>query len=470
MSNAGASNDGQQKTNPQKSTEIWNRVGHVEITAFQGTGSKTFNFDGLDFKFEVSTILGRVPEGNMSVSICGLSQDTANQLITICNVRQALAERKTLKLYAGYADPENEHYKGDLIAAMDIVNASITTPPPDIWLQITGVYAAWLNDRMFAVDVMNLSEAKDNADIKREATSSESSWALASEKAKTDKNALLTNFRKEKKLNYVPIEMALQEICKGLNAVAEKIQRKTKYTYDISRVQPKRKSFIKGKTKRFEFKGSLAELPTKVSEYYKVLAMWEERDDNTICLAVYPDPKHVPYLSEQEKVYVEGATIKFLDVDHGLIGIPKLKDSIKLECRCYLDSKIKAGDYVSVKSEMMPQIYEYGQNIKPSNKTLANQWGSSRWRKDKDTGKTVAEDQDTIKAYQIMKIKYRGHLRGNEWFCDIEARRPDIIAERIDEVKPRAIWLTEDAAGKLKQLGWEYDPKTGDMKKMLNKK
>lgn len=446
---------GQKKSNENKSTEMWNRVGHVEITIFQGKGSKTFNFDGLDFKFSVSTILGRIPEGNMTVSICGLSQDTANQIITLCNVMQALNQRKTLKLYAGYADPENKDYKGELLAVMDIVNATITTPPPDVWLQITAVYAAWLNDRVFAIDIMDFSKEKEVKQYEQ--------VMMATSITGYTQEAEYKEGRKTAR--YVKIDDALKQICDGLNMISEKYDRNTRYTYDTSRVSAKRKrrSYVKGKTKRFEFSGTLSQIPTKVAEYYKVLAIWEYRDDNTICLAVYPDPKHYPYLSQQEKTYVDGSTIKFLDVDHGLIGIPKLKDSIKLECRCFLDGQIKAGDYVSVKSEMIPVIYDMGQNIKPANKTLANQWGSYKWRVDKDTKKVIDEDKDTIKAYQIMKIKYTGHLRGNQWFCDIEARRPELIQDRIEEVKPATLWLTEDQA-KL-QKGWTYDEETGEMRK-----
>ena len=463
MSSAANGQKGQQQSNPDKSNEIWNRVGHVEITIFKGTGSKTFNFDGLDFKFSVSTILGRVPEGNMSVSICGLSQDTANQIVTLCNMMQALNERKTLKLYAGYADPENDKYKGELLATMDIVNATISTPPPDIWLQITAVYAAWLNDKPFAIDIMDIKEEKVEKKI-------ESDYSVTSRGTAGSNMQLQWNTTIKKTARYLPLKNVLAEIVKVLNEFSSFHGREVKYTYDMSSIEKrynkkhaKMSSSVPGKTRRFAFSGTLEKIPTKVSEYYKVLAMWEYRDDNTVCLAIYPDPKYAKGLSDKEKIFVEGALIKFLDVDHGLIGIPRLKDSIKLECRCFLDGMIKPGDYVSVKSEMLPVIYDMGQNMKPSNKSLAAQWGSANWRKDKDTGETVAEDKDTIKAYQIMKIKYHGHLRGNEWYCDIEARRPDIIQNRIEEATPETIRLTEDYS-KFAE-GWDYDEKTGELTK-----
>lgn len=463
MISASNEHKGQQQSNPDKSNEIWNRVGHVEITIFKGTGSKTFNFDGLDFKFSISTILGRVPEGNMSVSICGLSQDTANHIVTLCNIMQALSERKTLKLYAGYADPENEKYKGELLATMDIVNATITTPPPDIWLQITAVYAAWLNDKPFAIDIMDISEEKKTESISV-VGSSTTGYTQSSTSTRTTRTA-----------RYLPLKKVGEQIVKILNEFSTFHGREVKYTFDMTSIEKrynkkhaKMSSSVPGKTRRFAFSGTLEQIPTKVSEYYKVLAMWEYRDDNTICLAIYPDPKYARGLMDKEKIFVEGALIKFLDVDHGLIGIPKLKDSIKLECRCFLDGKIKPGDYVSVRSEMLPVIYDMGQNMKPSNKALSEQWGSASWRKDKDTGETVAEDKDTIKAYQIMKIKYQGHLRGNEWYCDIEARRPDIIQNRIEEVTPETIRLTEDYSKIME--GWVLNEKTGELtKKMLTK-
>ena len=439
---------GQQQSNTTNSKEIWNRVGHVELTIFSDTDAQTYDFDGLDFKFSISTILGRIPEGNMSVSICGLSQDTANQIVTLCNVFQALQKRKTLKLYAGYADPENKNYRGDLIAVMDVINATITTPPPDIWLQITAVYAGWLNDQNFTIEVTNLSMGEKSFVAGQSTTGY----------TQTVENAPVP------RAQYVSLEDSLKEICKGLNELNKKLERKVTYSYDVSRV--KYKGFVPGKTRRFSFNGSLAQIPTKVSEYYKVHAMWEERDDNAVCLAVYPDPQHVVGLSPKEKKYVQGATIKFLDVDHGLIGIPKLKDSIKLECRCFLDGKLKAGDYVSVRSEMLPVIYEYGQAINPSNKTLAKNWGGEDWDKD-ENGNVTPESKDTIKAYQIMKIKFTGHLRGNEWYCDIEARRPDMISERVDEnIKPRPIRLVETIPEKWR--GWRINEETGELLRPLN--
>lgn len=431
-------------------SEIWHRVGHVEITLFKGSQSKTYNFEGLDFKFNVSQILGRVPEGNMTVSICNLSQDTANEIITLCNVQQALKERKTLKLYAGYADPNNDKYKGELIAVMDIINATITTPPPDVWLQITGVYAAWLNDRTFAIDIMDLTEIKEKKGIVK--TVGMTTWGH-SQVAEYDK--------KTRKAKYLKISQVLKEICKGLNELSEYRQSKFKYTYDLTRVAPHWKMREKdpesgetkevGKTRRFAFVGTLAEIPTKVAEYFKVLCMWEYRDNDTLCLMVYPDPKYIARLTEEEKkLKVNGRLVKFLDIEHGLIGIPKLKDSIKLECRCFLDGRIQAGDYVSVRSQMVPVIYEFGQPIKTGDSRVANSWD--------DRG------NETVKVYQIMKIKYSGHLRGNQWYCDIEARRPELVEQRIEEVKPQVLWLTEDMAKYSK--GWKYNEETGDMIKL----
>lgn len=446
MAKTGANQSGQQQSDSKSTDAIWNRVGHVEVIVWNGATAQQYDFDGLDFKFSVTQILGRMPEGNMSVSICGLSQDTANKLVTLCSSHEALIKRKTLKLYAGYADPENKNYKGELLATMDIINATIISPPPDIWLQITAVYAGWLNDLKVAFDIMN---------IVTKSTLGSATY--------TDNPKLGTPFSFSI-AEYVTLEDCLKKICEGLNKLQDKRGVTVRYKYDMSGVidgvvpgtdEPTYN--VPGATRRFGFRGTLAQIPTKVSETYKVNTIWETRDDNNIYLAVYPDPRYVKGLSEKEKSkFTRGRTIKFLDVDHGLIGIPKLKDAIKLECRCFLDGKIKAGDYVSVKSEMLPVIYEYGEKMKPSNKSLAKKWGSANWKS--------KEDEGTIKAYEIMRIKYTGHLRGNEWYCDIEARRPSSVislTKEKAEAGPRTIMLTEDFAKKLD--GWEYDEGTGAM-------
>lgn len=431
---------GQQKTNSQGNSEIWYRVGHVEVVIFQETGYETYDFDGLDFKFSVSQILGRVPEGNMSVSICGLSLDTANKIVTLCNVREALRKRKLLKLYAGYADPENKDYKGELIAAMDIINATISTPPPDIWLQIKAVYAGWQNDCKFVIDVMDPGKKKrvQRPDGKQDILPTE--------------------------LLYVYADDVMNQSCIALNKFQDKRGGDVRYDYDVT---PLEKTFGKsvsnhvaapGRTRHFTFRGTLAELPTRISETYKILCVWEIRDDGKMYLVGYPDPKHAPALSEEQKKnsLQQGSMIKFLDVDHGLIGIPKLKDSIKLECRCFLDGKIQAGDYVSVRSQLMPAIYESGEPVKPSNQALAYNWGGWDSKGEEERG-----NWGTVKAYQIMKIKYSGHLRGSEWFCDIEARRPSMQRTESPEGPIYSIRLTEDWSKKLE--GWKVDEVTGEM-------
>ena len=446
MANTSASKSGQIQSASQTNNAIWNRVGHVEVLIWEGQTARQYNFEGLDFKFSVSQILGRKPEGNMSVSICGLSQDTANKLVTLCNTKEALLKRKTLKLYAGYSDPENDQYKGELIATMDIINATIVSPPPDIWLQITAVYAGWLNDLKVAIDIMNLKPVK------------------------TLGSATVTNTPQRgtafsyTKADYVTLEQCLEEICKGLNLLQDKRDVKVRYKYDLSAIEGNVEGVYNysGSTRHFTFADTLEQIPTKISETYKVNAIWETRDDNDIYLAVYPDPRYAKDLSDKEKNrFTRGKNIKFLDVEHGLIGIPKLKDSIKLECRCFLDGKIKAGDYVSVKSIMLPVIYEMGENIKPSNKSLAADWGQSSWQND--------GDKDTIKAYQIMKIKYSGHFRGNDWYCDIEARRPTAVTSLKGEGEPapRPIRITENYA-KIAE-GWTYNKTTGAMTKKANK-
>lgn len=423
------------------------RVGYVEILVWQGEKAKTFTFEGHDFKFKVSHVLGRMPEGNATISICNVSQETANELVTVCNIREALARRKTIKLYAGYRDPNNENYKGDLIATMDIINATITTPPPDMWLQITAVYASWLNDVKIAMDFMDVTEETyqkgEDVDVM-----SRSIWGSYNYGTKSSPIKYAGKLR---------ITQIMYDISQKLNELQKRLLNRPPglqfdCDYSALKVFDDGPNDTPGTARRLCFSCTLREIPTKLAEAFKVIVVWEERQDNRIYLTAYPDPKYTYAHKIRKEMYKRLAThdkVKFLDVDHGLIGIPKLKDSINLQCRCYLDSKIKPGDYVSVVSQLMPAIYEAGFPIKIKPPTYAK--------------KQMIPER---KAFQIMKITYTGHMRGNEWFCDIEARCPYWAASLIeDEPKPQVIALTDDIGGKLKREGWTFDPKTGVMEK-----
>lgn len=473
------------KSIPLDIKQSWYRVGYVEISIYQEDGTiKTDTYEGLDFKFKITQIIGRMPEGNMSVSICGLSHDTANKIVTLCSTAEALAKRKTVRVFAGYRNPNNADYKGKCLASMDIINATITTPPPDIWLQITGVYSAFLNNQNIAIDVANVKPlpkkgltATDrtlltalpgsigNAILAVNDFGTGSTQFMHNEENKKKWNNIVGNMlhSERKTVEYVRLKPLLEQIIEQLNALAKlrdkEETKQIKYSYKIklSKSNAKRKQYktiggftmydsrkdewekgyvIPGQTRRFRYIGSIAKLPTKISETYKVNALWEDLGDNKICLSVYSDPRYAEGIDPDDLDFIGSHNVKFLSVETGLIGIPKLKDSIELQCRFLLDENIAAGDYVCVNSVLMDAINAMGQTI--------------------DTLHGKAS------VYQIMKITFTGHLRGNEWYCDVCARRPMEIYNFKAPPKPRTFWLTKDLKDEFD--GWKLNEETGEMR------
>ena len=433
-------------------SKSWERVGHVEVYIWKGATADHYDFDGLDFKFRISQVLGRMPEGNCSVSICGLSLDTANKIVTLCNVRDALAMRKTVKVYAGYRNPDDPNYRGELIATMDIINASISSPPPDIWLSITAVYAGWMQGMKFQMDVIDPGQLKRYAfelSVRTPAVG-RVGWDTHSQ---TTESVLCAT-----KLLYISVvDVVHQAALRLSDLLAARSPVKVIADYypllehlglSYNATSAEVAEFCPGKTRRFRFRGDLSDLPTKISETFKVLAQWEIRDDNNIYLAVYGDPRYLANMTDiQKKQYTRPKNIKYLDVNTGLIGIPKLKDAIKLQCRCFLDGRVQVGDYVSVTSMLMPAIYKTGEKIEV--------------KRDGGVLDKLLSDKKYVNAYQIMKITYDGHYRGNQWYCDIEARTPLSMMSNIDTTKVKPIWLTEDADGTFE--GWELNENTGDI-------
>lgn len=445
----------------------WGRVGYVEINIFNDNGTiETIPCEGLDFKFKITQILGRMPEGNMSVSICGLSHATANKIVTLCNTAEALKKRKTVRVYAGYRNENNPNYKGKCLATMDIINATITTPPPDIWLQITGVYAGWLNDQKICFDI---------ADIKKKKLSQMSNWevakvAIGSLLESADVAAHEGDYDEYAKFfedrqagvtaEYLQLPHVLKIIIDRLNELSKKRGDGIEYSYKVklsksdqtvykkyqtvggftmydSRKPITVKGYsIPGRTRRFRYTGTLAKLPTKISETFLVNAMWENIGNKKICLKVYSDPRYSPGIDPKDLDFIGSNTVKFLSVETGLIGIPKLKDSVELQCRFLLDENITAGDYVCVNSVLMDAIHAMGQVIK-------TQHGEAS-------------------VYQIMKITFTGHMRGNEWYCDVSARRPMDIQTFKQNAKPRAIWMTDDLEKTFETF--VLNEETGEMK------
>ena len=84
-------------------------------------------FYDLNVKFYFQKMIGSAMFGKGRVSICGLDQDTIQQLTSFVDYGTTLNERKLIKLEAGYGDKKALIFNASILSA-------IPTLPPDIWL------------------------------------------------------------------------------------------------------------------------------------------------------------------------------------------------------------------------------------------------------------------------------------------------------------------------------------------------
>lgn len=89
--------------------------------------SKTFT-KNIAVKFNFEKYIGNAMYGTGKVSICGLDKETTEELTTICSVEQALLERKSITIKAGYGEEKALIIDGTIVSA-------IPTMPPDIWIE-----------------------------------------------------------------------------------------------------------------------------------------------------------------------------------------------------------------------------------------------------------------------------------------------------------------------------------------------
>lgn len=375
--------------------DLWDRVGYVEITI----GDKEPKvYTGLDFKFKVSKTLTGYVEGMMSVSIHGLSQAAINDIVTVCNWQEAIEQRKRVKVYAGYRKPDNKDYQGDLIASMDIVYASVTTPPPELWVTIEGVQSAYYRHIAFKYKyAAGFNKVKETLEYK---TFSHGPIDFILPNANSD--VAVTRVIKQDPTEYksytrhIEVEKwyrkgsGIKEVC---NDLVKCITRSFK-RLGLPTTMSVEYAYISEKTlnktiESFDFDGMLADIPAKIGSTFDVFCFFEYSDnhDDVLVIMEKPDNNDQKQQSQMSRVNQRKREIrqKVLDVDHGLIGIPTISNATSLKCRCLLDPKLSVGDYVDIKSEVMPIV------------------------------------QSTATGWQINRVTFTGHLRGNEWYTDITA-------------------------------------------------
>ena len=376
------------------SSDIWDRVGYIEITIGD---QKPMVFKGLDFKFRVTKVLASMVEGTMHVDIHGLPQTTMNQIITVCNKQEAIIQRKKIRVYAGYRDPNDESYEGDMIACMDILYAAVTTPPPESWITIEGVQSAYYRYMRFkfldsAPIVKKKKTIKTNAAYSVPSVGAPGMGAYYAARQRNQEY----EYEEEEPEYPIPVETVAQHFVEALNRAFRRKGMKNKIIL---------KSFLSDETKNkavpyFSFEGSLSEFATKFSKAFDVFTFFDFSYGETDTLYILDIPKKSTQMDAMNRLK---PTVyqKKLDVEHGLVGIPTISNTTSLKCRCLLDSKLSVGDFIMIDSKVMPVV------------------------------------RSEEPGWQIQRISFSGHMRGTEWYTDITAVDYRRFIENENQKEPK---------------------------------
>lgn len=87
----------------------------------------TKTFTDINVKFYFQKMIGSAMFGKGRISICGLEQDTIQQLTSFVDYGTTLNERKLIQFSAGYGEKKALIFNASILSA-------IPTIPPDIWL------------------------------------------------------------------------------------------------------------------------------------------------------------------------------------------------------------------------------------------------------------------------------------------------------------------------------------------------
>lgn len=380
----------------EQTSSQFERVGYVEIDFGKdaGGGERVRQFHGLDFRFKVVKILNNYPQGFAEVSILGLDQDTINRLTELTTQEQAVLKQKRVRVYAGYKKKGDDNYKGDLICDMDIIYATPTTTPPEVWVTITAGVRYMdkkyridisLPDNLSLVDITygqgdfvhsrkysfkNLCEdvvrvinreydkiSKDENQGNPTFTKLELDWRLEEDDFTTDNTLVAKPLRAGADgLPYIP---PFQESKKTVSEILERLN-----------------NYFAGGRKLWVFVDS-------------------GRNPNTDYLVVCP----VAIKKKAEKAVADRAkaierngwfnkfgTVHYVDTAHGMIGLPSLIKGNELRCKMLLSPTIKASDWVKVDSKIIPKLNGY---------------------------------------WVVNHIEHTGHFRGNEWYTSVVAYDED---------------------------------------------
>ena len=374
--------------------DLWDRVGYVELKIGD---DEPMVFKGLDFKFNVRKVLANRFEGTMKVEIHGLTQKTANKIVTVCNQQEASMQRKLIRVYAGYRKPEDPNYEGTLIGAMDILYASVTSPPPEMWITIEGVMSKYYDYFNFGFRTEGQKYEVTIPVTKKIPVKVGRKTSLAGVSV-YGPTFTTTDVYEEREFSWKEYETR-QDLL-SIDQVCEEFQKALNQSFIMHDMKNRLciKLFVSEKTREhkvpeFEFKDKLSAFPTKLGEVWDVFCFFDASYGDEDYLIVVDKNMDTEGKSKEERSMAAlnhfKPTIKFkkLDVEHGLIGIPTVYQTTSLKCRCLLDPDLTVGDFIQIESRVMEAV----------------------------------KGTDPERGWQIMSIGFNGHMRGNNWYTDITA-------------------------------------------------
>lgn len=384
---------------PKEQTGLqFERVGYVEIDFGKdaGGGARVRKFYGLDFRFKIVKILNNYPHGFAEISILGLNQDTINRLTELTTQDRVIFTQKRVRLYAGYKKKGDDKYQGDLLCDMDIIYATPTTTPPEVWVTITA--GVRYMDKKYRIDISlpdKLSLVNVSFSQAGFVTSRKYSFKNLCEdvvrvinseydKISKDKNRGNPTFKK------LELDWRLEEDAFTTdNTIEERSLRRWPKAGELPYIPP----FIKGKR-------TISEIIEHLNNYFAgQRKLWvfvdTERNTKTDYLVVCPvaikkkkekEAKDRAEAIKRNEQFNKFGTVHYVDIAHGMIGLPSLIKGNELRCKMLLSPTIKQSDWVKVDSKIIPKLNGY---------------------------------------WVVYYIEHTGHFRGNEWYTSIVAYDED---------------------------------------------
>lgn len=379
--------------------DIFNRVGLVVLTI----NKQEYAFKDLNFRFNVSMIMDKFPRGEITVDILGLSQETMNKIVAMSNKVDNLSRGSKVTVYAGYKGQEDEsksyrygEYFGDLLFSADIVYATITSAPPEMWLRITGVM--WYRYQFMRANINVPSQVK---------------------KDENDENPQDVPVTYQRIFDAVLQAMNSKSDESGITV---RLDWRAELTKLSDTVGDGKESFVSS--------GSIYSVLSQISDLGKLYVFQETSENDVNQMTIYvvdrmdasgadgstPDGANEQLMRMVRQMNSSKMTLrkKKLTKDSGLIGIPSLQECTSLKSRMLLDPRMKAGDFMWVHTDILPCLNSEG------------------------TEETWKEKANWI----VLEVTHHGELRGQEWYTEITAIDPLRLAN-LNNAKKHESTYTE---------------------------